>query len=165
VKGVSEDTALGELVAGAADWVSFKASSSRSESLSPRRLSGSIISAGSSGLAFRDPAGAEPSEDGGVAPTGTLPSTGASTGRSVSGSKTGRDAASIVSSLVNAFVERNRPPRKRLRFVREALCASTTRVRPFQRTLRANGQPTRSRQQIDQAPWQLPGRVRRVRCD
>jgi len=58
-------------------------------------------------LVFRDPAFAEAAEDEGVAPIGTLPSMGASTGRSVSGSKTGRDAASIVSSLVNASSKRH----------------------------------------------------------
>jgi hypothetical protein len=103
IKGASEDTAADGLAAGAAGAASFKASSSKSVSLSPRRLSGSIISAaGSSGLAFRDSAVAEAPGDAEVASAGTLPSMGASTGRSVSGSKTGRDAASIVSSLVNA---------------------------------------------------------------
>jgi hypothetical protein len=82
---------------------SFSAASRRSGSLVPRRLSGSInSSAEATGSPFRDPAWAESPEDEDAAPTGTLPSMGASTGRSVSGSKTGRDAASIISSLVDA---------------------------------------------------------------
>ena len=82
---------------------SFNAASRRSGSLVPRRLSGSINSpVESSDSPSRDPACAESPEDEGAAPAGTLPSMGASTGRSVSGSKTGRDAASIISSLVDA---------------------------------------------------------------
>ncbi len=78
---------------------SFRASSSRSESPEASRLPGLINSCdGSSGLATDPVLREEPPEDGDAAPTGTLPSMGASTGRSVSGSKTGRDAASIVSS-------------------------------------------------------------------
>jgi hypothetical protein len=91
---------LEELRAAAA---SFMAASTRSGSLVPSRLSGSIkSSAESAAWDFGDPAWAEVAEDDGAAPTGTLPSIGASTGRSASGSRTGRDAASIISSLVDA---------------------------------------------------------------
>jgi hypothetical protein len=94
---------------------SFKASSKRSGSLDPRRLSGSINSSAESSVpAFRDPALAEPPEGEGAAPTGTPSSMGASTGRSESGSKTGRDAASIISSLVDASSNANQHPRNRL---------------------------------------------------
>ena len=82
---------------------SFSVASRRSGSLVPRRLSGSINSSvESSDSPFRDPAWADLPEAEGAAPTDTPPSMGASTGRSVSGSKTGRDAASIISSLVDA---------------------------------------------------------------
>ena len=97
----SEDTPAEGLATGAdVPAASFNASSSRSESPVPSRLSGSINScAGSSGFAEAPTLREEAPEDGDdVAPMGTLPSIGASTGRSVSGSKTGRDAASIVSS-------------------------------------------------------------------
>jgi hypothetical protein len=78
---------------------SLRASRSRSESPESSRLSGLISScAAFSGLATDPAVRGESPEDGDVAPMGTLPSMGASTGRSVSGSKTGRDAASIVSS-------------------------------------------------------------------
>jgi hypothetical protein len=87
---------------------SFKAANNRSGSLLPSKLSGSTNSSvASAGSVLRDPALAVAPEDADVAPTGTLPSMGASTGRSVSGSKTGRDAASIVSGLVNASSNAN----------------------------------------------------------
>ena len=89
---------------------SLRASARRSGSPSPSRLSGSISSSPSgSGPACRDSGCAGPPDDDGVVPTGTLPSMGASTGRSVSGSKTGRDAASIISSLVDAASNANLP--------------------------------------------------------
>ena len=94
--------------AGAEGAASFIAGSKRSASLAPSRVSGSInSSAGSAGLALRGPALAAVPEDDGVSPTGAPPSMGASTGRPVSGSKTGRDAASIVSSLVNSSSHAN----------------------------------------------------------
>jgi len=98
-KDDSEDNPVEGLSSGADAAASFSASSSRSESPVFSRLSGLINSgAGSSGLTT-DPALREEAPEGeDVAPMGTLPSMGASTGRSVSGSKTGRDAASIVSS-------------------------------------------------------------------
>ena len=89
---------------------SLRASARRSGSPSPSRLSGSISSSPSgSGPACRDSGCAGLPDDDGVVPTGTLPSMGASTGRSVSGSKTGRDAASIISSLVDAASNANLP--------------------------------------------------------
>jgi hypothetical protein len=106
--------AVSVLEVTAEDAASFSAANKRSGSLVPRRLSGSInSSAESSGVAFRDPAWAGPPEDEGAPPTGTLPSMGASTGRSASGSKTGRDAASIISSLVDASPNANQCPRNR----------------------------------------------------
>ena len=81
---------------------SFSAANRRSGSLVPSRISGSINSSASAAPASRDPSRAVPPDDDGAAPTGTLPSMGASTGRSASGTKTGRDAASIISSLVDA---------------------------------------------------------------
>ena len=93
---------------------SFMAASKRSGSLVPRRLSGSISSSEeSSGRPFRDPAWAESPGGDGATPTGTPSSMGASTGRSASGSKTGRDAASIISSLVDASSNANQCPRNR----------------------------------------------------
>ena len=93
---------------------SLRASARRSGSPSPSRLSGSISSSPtSSGPACRDSGCAGPPDDDGVVPTGTLPSMGASTGRSVSGSKTGRDAASIISSLVDAASNANLPSTER----------------------------------------------------
>jgi hypothetical protein len=87
---------------------SFRAASKRSGSLVPRRLSGSINSSVESSVpAFRDPAGAEPPWGEGAAPTDAPSSMGASTGRSESGSKTGREAASIISSLVDAASNAN----------------------------------------------------------
>ncbi len=91
---------------------SFRAASRRSGSLVPSRVSGSInssVASAGSGLRGPVPVGVAP-EDADVAPADTLPSMGASTGRSVSGSKTGRDAASIVSGLVNASSNANRRP-------------------------------------------------------
>jgi hypothetical protein len=93
---------------------SLSASARRSGSPIPSRLSGSISSSpSSSGPACRDSGCAGPPDDDGVVPTGTLPSMGASTGRSVSGSKTGRDAASIISSLVDAASNANLPSTER----------------------------------------------------
>jgi hypothetical protein len=90
---------------------SLNASARRSGSPAPSRLSGLIISSASSlGRACRDPVWAGPLDDEGAVPTGTQPSMGASTGRSVSGSKMGRDAASIISSLVDTSSNQiNRP--------------------------------------------------------
>ena len=74
-----------------------------------------MSSARSPGLACRDPACAGPLDDDGVVLTGTLPSMGASTGRSASDSKTGRDAASIISSLDDASSNTNQPSTERAR--------------------------------------------------
>jgi hypothetical protein len=93
---------------------SFRAANKRSGSLVPSRLSGSINSSiESSVLAVRDSGGAEPPEGEGATPTDAPSSMGASTGRSASGSKTGRDAASIISSLVDASSNTNQHPRNR----------------------------------------------------
>ena len=95
---------------------SLNASANRSGSPAPSRLSGLIMSSTSPpGLACRDPACAGPLDDDGVVLTGTLPSMGASTGRSASGSKTGRDAASIISSLDDASSNTNQPSTERAR--------------------------------------------------
>lgn len=110
---------------------SLNASAKRSGSPAPSRLSGlSISSAGSSGLIRRDPALAGPLDDDGAVPTGTLPSMGASTGRSVSGSKMGRDAASIISSLVDTSSNANQSSTERTR--PKSLVGSSA-PRPFTR--------------------------------
>ena len=110
---------------------SRNASAKRSGSSAPSRLSGlSISSAGLSGLTCRDPALVGPLDDDGAVPTGTLPSMGSSTGRSVSGSKTGRDAASIISSLVDASSNTNQSSTERAR--PKSLVGSSA-PRPFTR--------------------------------
>ena len=116
----SESGSKGDLSVTAADVpvipaasASLNASARRSGS-PPSKLSGSIISSTSSSeLAWRDPAWVL--DDDGAVPTGTLPSMGASTGRSASGSKMGRDAASIISSLVDASSNTNQSSTERAR--------------------------------------------------
>ena len=110
---------------------SLNASAKRSGSSAPSRLSGlSISSAGLSGLTCRDPALVGPLDDDGAVPTGTLPSMGSSTGRSVSGSKTGRDAASIISSLVDASSNTNQSSTE---WARPKSLVGSSAPRPFTR--------------------------------